>query len=81
MKKTLYVNRILLEFVSEEPIDSDTKMETLIEDAVSGDLSMITFDKVVNKPVKGMRAVKVLDEHGTDYEFFGMDKFGNELEY
>ena len=80
MKKKLYKTQILVEFISEYPINSDSDMSSLINEAENGDLSMRTTDKLSNKVIKGKQAVKALDEHGTDNEFFGIDSEGNEIE-
>lgn len=77
MKKTLYRTQILVEFISDEPINSDSDLDALVYEASEGSLSMRTTDKVQNKPIKGMAAVRALDAHGTDYEFFGIDNKGN----
>jgi len=71
----------MVEFISEYPINSDSDMSALVNEAETGDLSMRTTDKVSNKPIKGKAAVKALGEHGTDCEFFMIDSNGNELEY
>lgn len=79
MKKTIYKSTFIVEVLSDQPIESMSLID-IAEGGVDGDLSIITTDKVNNKPVKGIFAVRELQKHGSDTEFFGMDSKGNELE-
>jgi hypothetical protein len=74
-KKTLYKTVVRLEFLSEEPI-GDMSMEDMIYNASEGDLSLLTEVMVLDKPIIGKMAVKELENHGTDLEFFNIDSRG-----
>lgn len=79
MKKTLYKTVVVVEVLSEEPIGGKMTLSDVLYECEEGSMSMLTLDKVCDKPIKGVKAVKELDLHGTDYEFFGMDSKGNEI--
>ncbi len=80
MKKTksLYHTQVTIDILSEEPI-SDIDMNTLTYQLTYGDWSGKINQSKTNQ-VDGEEAVKMCLEHGTDPEFFQMDKSGFEIE-
>lgn len=68
-----------MEVLSEEPIESMSLID-IANGGVDGDLSVMTKDKTTDLPIKGIFAVRELQKHGSDVEFFRMDSKGNELE-
>jgi len=81
MKKQIYRSVIRLEVLSDEPIPEDISLASIADQCDNGDYSGMSAWKVVNTPVKGKQAVKLIEAQGSDPEFFGMDKNGNEIEF
>lgn len=81
MKKKLYRTIIQFEVLSEDPIDSNNiSLADIVYETMDGDWSgNIQFQKE-NEAVTGKDAVKLVLDHGTDPEFFGMDNDGNEID-
>lgn len=75
-KKVLYRTVIQIEVLSEEPIPEDMELNDILYKCSEGAYSCRTKDLVENKEVVGKRAVKMLEEHGSDPEFFQMDSRG-----
>lgn len=78
MKKTIYKNVFIVEVLSEEPIEN-MELIDIANEGVDGRFSIITHDKINDKEIKGIRAVREMDKHGSCVEFFGMDNNGNEI--
>jgi hypothetical protein len=78
MKKTIYKNVFIVEVLSQEPIEN-MELVDIANEGIDGMFSIITHDKINDKPVKGIHAVRELAKHGLDTEFFGMDNNGNEI--
>lgn len=77
--KKLYRNIIVLEVLSENPIENETLQDVVTETTIgeySGNYDFTTN----NEEVYGKDAVMLCEKHGTDPEFFGMDNEGNEIE-
>ena len=81
MKKTLYKTVIVVEVLTEEPIGSGMSLSDIVSEGDIGSFSILTYDKVNDKPIKGIRAVKEMKLHGSDTEFFMMDEKGNEIDF
>ena len=79
-EKQLYRTVIKLEVLSEEPIQDGITLSSIVYECENGVLSGLTNFKVVNEPIVGKAAAKRLTKHGSDPEFFNMDKNGNELD-
>jgi hypothetical protein len=81
MKKTIYKTTILLEILHEIKGEVDGMgMEAIAREMMDGSFSgasTITEDSI---PLEGEEAVKHIIGQGSDPEFFGMDKNGEELE-
>lgn len=77
MKKTIYKTVIVVEVLSEEPIGSEMNLSEIVEEGETGSFSIMTYDKINDKPLKGIRAVREMNLHGSDVSFFGMDEKGN----
>lgn len=75
-KKTLYRTKILVEVLSEEPIGSGLTLSEIASEGETGDFSIRTVDIQSDKEVVGKMAVKELEKHGTDLEFFNIDSRG-----
>ena len=76
MKKTIYKSVFIVEVLSEEPIGNMGLID-IANGGVDGEFSILTKDKITDKPIKGIYAVQELAKHGSDVEFFGMDSNGN----
>jgi hypothetical protein len=77
-QKTLYRTRIVVEVLSEEPI-GDVDMDTILNETRDGGWSGKNVTTEQDKPISGEEAVKAVQEHGTDTEFFNMDENGEEI--
>jgi hypothetical protein len=78
-KKTLYRSVITLEVISEEPIPENMTLGDIHEECDNGSYSGITDYLFKNKPIKGMRAVALVEQQGSAPEFFQMDSKGNDI--
>jgi hypothetical protein len=76
MKGKVYKTIVTLEVLSSEPL-GNISLEDLAYQTEQGDMSLKSEQ---GKSIKltGKKAVEVILSHGTDTEFFGMDKEGNE---
>ena len=81
MKKTIYRNTFTVEVLSEYPLSTGMSLSEIAEQGETGDLSIATSDKVVNQPIKGIKAARALQAQGSSTEFFQMDEKGNEIDY
>jgi predicted transcriptional regulator YheO len=80
-KKTIYRTVFQFEVLSEEPICHSLGLDDIHQEITNGDCTGRMLDnKVTNKPLKGMAAVKAMKDVGSDTEFFNFDEKGNELE-
>jgi len=77
-KKTLYRNVIVLEVLSEEPING-MSIDDIQDECQNGSFSGIHHFKVTNRALIGGVAVKECLKHGTDVEFFQMDANGFDM--
>jgi hypothetical protein len=80
MKKKLYKSVIVVEVLSEEPIESSMNLAEIVSEGDTGSFSIMSYDKSTNKEIKGIRAVREMELHGSDPAFFSMDSKGNEIE-
>jgi hypothetical protein len=78
--KKLYKSVLKIEVLSEEPLDENIDMESILYKTQFGDYSGRKTWESGNIEVVGVEAVKECDLHGTDPEFFQMDEQGFELE-
>ncbi|HLO91585.1 MAG TPA: hypothetical protein VK172_10520 [Lentimicrobium sp.] len=78
-KKTIFRSVITLEVLSDEPIPDDISLSSIANECDNGSYSGITDYKVINQPVSGKRAVKLIHAQGSDPEFFMMDENGNDI--
>lgn len=79
MKKKLYKSVIVIEVLSEEPIESSQSLSDIVSEGDTGSYSIMSYDKINNKEIKGIKAVREMKLHGSDVEFFGMDERGNDI--
>ena len=81
MKKAkIYKTVIQIKVLSLEPISNDEPLSSIIYEGADGGYSLIREDKILNRPIKGIKAVKEIINQGSDPVFFMMDENGNELE-
>lgn len=78
MKKTIYKTILIVEVLSEEPIES-TSLQELSEETNTGSWSGVLAIKST-KQFKGKKAVEEIRKQGSDESFFFIDADGNELE-
>lgn len=78
-KKKLYKRIVTVEFLSEEPM-GEHSLSSLIAESETGDISMTVVSGGEDIAIFGDEAVNACYAHGTDTEFFQMDKQGNEIE-
>jgi len=79
MKKKLYKSIFTLEVLSEEPISEYDELHNIIYECDTGMYSGFRED-IVNIEIEGKDAVKEVEKHGTDLDFFQMDENGDHLE-
>ena len=80
LDRKYYKTQILVEIVSEEPIDDGIGLGDLVRDCVDGPHSF-EWNFVNNSEViTGQHASSILQHHGSDPEFFRLDDKGNELD-
>jgi len=80
-KPTIYRTVIQFEILSDTSIEMMSLDEIAYEVKQGGMSGRFLDDVVTNEELKGMKAVKVIKAHGSDPEFFNLDKKGYELEY
>ena len=83
-KKTIYRTVIKLEILSDEPISderSSMSLAGIVEECETGSFSGSHDFTIVNQKVSGKKAVSLIQNQGSDPEFFGMDDDGNEIDY
>lgn len=78
MKKTIYKTVYTIEVLTEENETYDYDLDGLAYEITNGDASG-HLKTTMPVAVVGKDAVKECEKHGTDPEFFGMDKDGNVL--
>jgi hypothetical protein len=82
MKKTIYKTIIMVEILSESPIEHSMLLSEIASEGDDGCFCLSTKDtKISNKPFKGIRAVRELENQGSYAGFFNMDEKGNEENY
>jgi hypothetical protein len=81
MKAKIYKTIVVAEFLSNEPLDGDESLSSLIERAVNGDLSAKYEVSAHNIELSGLEAVKEIKAQGSDPSFFMLDEQGNETDY
>lgn len=80
-KKKLYKNVVLVEVLSDEPVDiSGLSLSQIDYEITEGMWSGRSEVKVANKELKGVRAVAAVLKQGSSPDFFSMDEQGNEHE-
>lgn len=80
-KKKLYKRIVTVEFLSENPMIAHSISSLVIESGcVDSDISMNIVSGGEDIQLIGDEAVNACYAHGTDTEFFQMDKQGNEIE-
>jgi hypothetical protein len=80
MKKTIYRSVIQIEVLSPTPISESSDLGDIIDEGNFGEFSITHKFTTANKPVKGMKAVDLIRNQGSDPDFFHMDNKGNEIE-
>ena len=78
-KKTIYRTVIEVEVLSENPI-GEADMETIVTQTMDGDWSGKNVTKIQDQKLTGKKAVKAIENQGSDTEFFNMDENGNEID-
>lgn len=79
-KRKFYRTVIKVEILSEEPYPESADMHQVANDIDDGDCSGQAITIVENQVVSGKRMVKLLENQGSDPEFFQLDENGNDLE-
>jgi hypothetical protein len=80
-KKTIYKSVIIVEVLSEEPIESDMLLREIADECDTGSFSGIYEFKILNQPIKGVKASKAIMKQGSSPDFFQMDENGNEIDF
>jgi len=78
-KRKFYRTVIELEVLSEEPI-VDMAIGDINYEMENGHLSGLYKTKIQDKEVNGKEMAKMLQEQGSDPEFFLLDEDGNDIE-
>lgn len=78
-KKTIYRTLITLIVLSEEEIDENLDLQSIIDECDTDAYlkGCISFSKP--RPLKGKTAVIEIEKAGSDAGFFNMDTLGNDL--
>jgi len=79
-KKVIYRTVFQFEVLSEEPVDVSMSFIDIVRECNEGDFSGSEKVIIHNEPVVGKKAANLVQKQGSDPEFFGMDKNGNEIE-
>jgi hypothetical protein len=79
-KKTIYRTLITLVVLSEEELDENLDLQSIIDECDTGAYlkGCISFSKP--RPLKGKTAVIEIEKAGSDAGFFNMDAQGNDLD-
>jgi hypothetical protein len=78
-QKKLYLTRVTVDVLSEEPIDFNGSLDDLNYQITDGDCSGVVKQGKA-KVLKGKAAVKAVKSQASDTDFFRMDDKGNELD-
>lgn len=79
--KVLFKTKITIDVISDEPLEGGAQLDLSNLDYAITDGSWSGLKEVgKSKPIKGKRAIKEIQSHGSDPEFFFLDKNGYELE-
>lgn len=79
MKKKIYKTIIQFEVLSETEIESTETLESILKKCDTEQYCGIFRPIQLNKPLKGLKAVKEVLEMNQDVDFFNMDLLGNDL--
>jgi len=80
MKKKLYKSVLRVEILSEEPYPESVNLNNVKYNITEGHHSGIFNWETHNKVLVGVKATEEVRKHGTDLEFFQMDKDGNDID-
>ena len=78
-KKTIYKSVIIFEVLSDEPISDNMLLSEMANECNTGDFSGIHEFKILNQPIKGIKAAKAVMKQGSSPDFFQMDENGDEI--
>lgn len=78
-KRKFYKTVIQVKVLSEQPYEYEN-LSQVASDISDGDCSGEIENTITNEKLNGKQAATVLQEQGSDPEFFRLDKDGNDLE-
>jgi len=78
--KKIYKSIITLEILSEEPLPDSMTLGDIINESDTGGYSLYMGGAILSSTLESLEAVAEIKKHGSDTEFFGLDKNGEELE-
>jgi len=76
--KKIYKTRIIVEVLSEEPINENFSLKDIIDEMTDGEYSG-TVDQKKPSTLMGKTAANAIIRQGSDPEFFGLDINGKEI--
>ena len=79
--KPIFRSIIQVELLSDSPIPDGLDLNDINYEITEGGWSGSLETKIDNEKLYGKEAVDAIERQGSDTEFFGMDKNGNELDY
>lgn len=80
MKGKVYRTVYTVEVLSDSPIEGDLSLTDIKYKITDGGCSGVVKELHKSHRLTGKDAVKVIQDQGTDPEFFNMDEEGNELD-
>lgn len=78
-KRKFYRSVFTVEVLSEEPLESDLTLDSVAYMITEGDCSGFVNEEL-NQPIDGAKCAELLQQQGSDPEFFGIDEEGNDAE-
>lgn len=79
-KRKFYRNTFLVEVLTEEPIGSCPGLDTIQHQITDGAWNGEVTHLQENRPVRARRAAKLLQESGSDPEFFRLTPEGEDMD-
>jgi len=76
--KVIYKTRIVVEVLSEEPINENYTLKDIYDEYMEGEFSGQITRQVTTK-LMGKTAANAIVKQGSDPEFFGLDSNGKEI--
>jgi len=80
MKKKIYRTIVKLVVLSEEPIDENMSIQSILDECDSGEYVHGEMSIGSPRPLVGKTAVIEIEKAGSEPEFFRMDSQGNDLD-